>query len=53
MVRPASFLRPDLRRSHMLTLNETFAAPDVDHAWSVLNNLDTLVSEVVRSLVEL
>ncbi|MDP1846845.1 MAG: SRPBCC domain-containing protein, partial [Solirubrobacteraceae bacterium] len=28
----------------MLTLNETFAAPDADHAWSVVNDLDALVS---------
>ena len=28
----------------MLTLNETFAAPDADHAWSVVNDLGTLVS---------
>lgn len=27
----------------MLTLNETFAMPDADHAWSVINDLNTLV----------
>ena len=27
----------------MLTLNETFAVPDPDHAWSVINDLDALV----------
>jgi carbon monoxide dehydrogenase subunit G len=27
----------------MLTLNETFAIPDADHAWSVINDLSALV----------
>jgi carbon monoxide dehydrogenase subunit G len=36
----------------MLTLNETFAAPDVDHAWSVVNDLDTLVSCVPGARVK-
>jgi carbon monoxide dehydrogenase subunit G len=27
----------------MLTLNETFAVPDADHAWSVINDLEALV----------
>lgn len=36
----------------MLTLNETFAAPDADHAWSVVNNLDTLVSCVPGARVK-
>ncbi|MDP8967151.1 MAG: SRPBCC domain-containing protein [Actinomycetota bacterium] len=27
----------------MLTLNEKFAVPDADHAWSVINDLNTLV----------
>ncbi len=27
----------------MLTLNETFAVPDADHAWSVITDLSTLV----------
>ena len=27
----------------MLTLNETLAMPDADHAWSVINDLSTLV----------
>ena len=27
----------------MLTLNETFAVPDADHAWGVINDLSTLV----------
>ena len=27
----------------MLTLNETFAVPDPDHAWTVINDLTTLV----------
>ena len=36
----------------MLTLNETFAAPDADHAWSVVNDLDTLVSCVPGARVK-
>ena len=36
----------------MLTLNETFAAPDADHAWSVVNSLDTLVSCVPGARVK-
>ena len=27
----------------MLTLNETFGIPDADHAWTVINDLETLV----------
>jgi carbon monoxide dehydrogenase subunit G len=27
----------------MLTLHETFAVPDVDHAWGVINDLNVLV----------
>jgi carbon monoxide dehydrogenase subunit G len=27
----------------MLTLNETFAVPDADHAWTVISDLNTLV----------
>ncbi len=27
----------------MLTLNETFAVPDAEHAWGVINDLNTLV----------
>ena len=36
----------------MLTLNETFAAPDADHAWSVVNDLDALVSCVPGARVK-
>lgn len=36
----------------MLTLNETFAAPDAEHAWSVVNDLDTLVSCVPGARVK-
>ena len=36
----------------MLTLNETFAAPDADHAWGVVNDLDTLVSCVPGARVK-
>ena len=27
----------------MLTLNETFVVPDADHAWTVINDLSSLV----------
>ena len=37
----------------MLTLNETFAAPDADHAWRIVNDLDTLVSCVPGARVKL
>ena len=36
----------------MLTLNETFAAPDADRAWSVVNDLETLVSCVPGARVK-
>jgi len=36
----------------MLTLNETFAAPDANHAWSVVNDLDMLVSCVPGARVK-
>lgn len=36
----------------MLTLNETFAAPDADQAWSVVNDLDTLVGCVPGARVK-
>jgi carbon monoxide dehydrogenase subunit G len=40
------------RRATMLTLNETFAAPDADHAWSVVNDLTALVSCVPGARVK-
>jgi carbon monoxide dehydrogenase subunit G len=36
----------------MLTLNETFAVPDADHAWSVINDLNTLVPCVPGATVK-
>jgi uncharacterized protein len=36
----------------MLTLNETFAAPDADRAWSVVNDLGTLVGCVPGARVK-
>jgi hypothetical protein len=53
MVRPAQFREagPE-EKTNMLTLNETFAAPDADHAWSVVNDLDTLVSCVPGARVK-
>ena len=37
----------------MITLNETFAVPDADHAWSVINDLNTLVPCVPGARVKL
>jgi len=36
----------------MLTLNETFAVPDADHAWSVINDLSALVPCVPGACVK-
>jgi carbon monoxide dehydrogenase subunit G len=36
----------------MLTLNETFAVPDADHAWTVINDLTTLVPCVPGATVK-
>ena len=53
MVRSAQFLEAGPEESaHMLTLNETFAAPDADHAWSVVNDLDRLVACVPGARVK-